>query len=180
MTQAVLKRIAQGDKTAVQACLKQYGGLVWSIAKRMSATTEDAEDATQEIFIEIWKNASRFDETKSSEPTFISMIARRRLIDRLRMAQSRPAPFSIEDLSEELGDSSNDRLQSFVEARQAFDALLKLEPEQRDILKLSIFFGLSHKEISDRIGMPLGTVKANVRRGLIRMRTMLGIKGPAA
>ena len=65
MAQVTLKRIASGDKTAVQDCLDKYGGLVWSLARRMSPNTDDAEDAVQEIFIDVWKNAARFDETQS-------------------------------------------------------------------------------------------------------------------
>jgi RNA polymerase sigma-70 factor (ECF subfamily) len=84
VAQAILKRIAAGDKTAVQDCLDSYGGLVWSLARRMSPNTNEAEDAVQEIFIDVWKNAARFDESQSSETTFVAMIARRRLIDRLR------------------------------------------------------------------------------------------------
>ena len=89
MAEAILHRITQGDQTAVQDCLKKYGGLVWSLARRMSANTDDAEDAVQEIFIDVWKNAARFDESQSSETTFIAMIARRRLIDRLRYTNRR-------------------------------------------------------------------------------------------
>lgn len=180
MTQAVLKRIAEGDKTAVQECLKQYGGLVWSLAKKMSQTVEDAEDAIQEIFIEIWKNAYRFDETKSSEATFISMISRRRLIDRLRAGQSRISPMSLETLTVEPINDFDSTLISNMDARQAAEALQGLKPEQRDAIKFSIIHGLSHREISEKMGVPVGTVKTNVRRGLIQMRTMLGINGATA
>ncbi|HTK36951.1 MAG TPA: sigma-70 family RNA polymerase sigma factor, partial [Pyrinomonadaceae bacterium] len=84
MAQAILQRIAAGDRTAVQDCLDTYGGLVWSIARKMLRSNEDTEDAVQEIFVDIWKNAERYDDAQSSETTFIAMIARRRLIDRIR------------------------------------------------------------------------------------------------
>lgn len=177
MTQAVLKRIAEGDKTAVQDCLKQYGGLVWSMAKRMSPTIEDAEDAVQEIFIDLWKNAGRFNPAKSSEPTFVSMIARRRLIDRLRAAGARIAAHSFEEIPSEPKDEIGSDLHSRIEAKQAAEALRSLKREQRSVIELSIYHGLSHQEISDRTGMPLGTVKTHARRGLMQMRTLLGIVG---
>lgn len=179
MSEALLKRIAQGDKSAVQDCLKKYGGLVWSLAKRMSATTEDAEDAVQEVFIDVWKHAARFDEAQASEATFIAMIARRRLIDRLRASNRRLSPASLEDITTEPSDGFENKLHSYVEARQAVEALKNLRPEQRQVLELSIYHGLSHQEISDKTGIPLGTVKTHARRGLIQMREMLGIGGTA-
>ena len=90
MARAILQRIADGDKTAVQECLDTYSGLVWSLARRLIGFSDEAEDAVQEIFIDVWKNAARFDEAQASETTFIAMIARRRLIDRIRRIQRQP------------------------------------------------------------------------------------------
>lgn len=174
MAQAILQRIATGDKTAVQDCLKAYGGLVWSLARRMSPNTDDAEDAVQEIFIDVWKNAERFDASQSSETTFIAMIARRRLIDRLRYANRRITPDSLDDLMVEPVNVS-ENLQVGVEAREAAKALQTLRPEQQQVLQLSIIQGLSHQEISDATGMPLGTVKTHARRGLLQVREYLGL-----
>ena len=175
MTQAILKRIAAGDKTAIQDCLNAYGGLVWSLARRMSPNTDDAEDAVQEIFIDIWKNAERFDELQSSETTFVAMIARRRLIDRLRYSNRRISAGSLEDMVAEPSNDSDKNLQISVEAREAARALESLRPEQRQVLQLSIIQGLSHQEISDATGMPLGTVKTHARRGLLQVREFLGL-----
>ncbi len=175
MAQAILHRIASGDKTAVQDCLKFYGGLVWSLARKMSPNTDDAEDAVQEIFIDIWKNAERFDESQSSETTFIAMIARRRLIDRLRYSNRRISASSLEDVVAEPANNSNEDLQICVEAKEAAQALKTLRPEQRQVLQLSIVQGLSHQEISDATGMPLGTVKTHARRGLLQVREFLGL-----
>ena len=174
MPQAILKRIADGDQDAVQDCLKAYGGLVWSLARRMLRNTEEAEDAVQEIFVDIWKNAARFDESQASETTFIAMIARRRLIDKIRFSQRRIAPDSIEDILTEPTGSSGTEIQTLVEGREAMKALDELRPEQRQVLQLSIIHGLSHQEISDAIGMPLGTVKTHARRGLLQVREILG------
>src|SRR5215212_9595046 len=86
---SILQRIAGGDQTAVQDCLNQYGNLVWYLVKKFNGNAEDAEDAAQEIFIDIWRNAARFDAAKAPEAAFITMIARRRLIDRLRKHKRR-------------------------------------------------------------------------------------------
>jgi len=172
---SILYRIASGDKTAVQDCLKTYGGLVWALAKRMLPNQNDAEDAVQEIFIDVWKNAARFDETQASETTFVAMIARRRLIDRLRKTSRRPNIDSLEDILAEPADGKGNDLQTNVEAREAAEAMKNLRPEQRQILHLSIVQGFSHQEIADALAMPLGTVKTHARRGLIQVREFLGL-----
>ena len=174
MTQAILKRIADGDQNAVQDCLKTYGGLVWSLARRMLRNNEEVEDAVQEIFIEVWKNAARFDPALASETTFIAMIARRRLIDKIRFSQRRISADSLEDILAEPAGSSEKEMQMLVEGREAFKALNELRPEQRQVLQLSIIHGLTHQEIADATGMPLGTVKTHARRGLLQAREILG------
>ena len=175
VSQTTLQRIAEGDQSAVQACLKTYGGLVWSLARRMLRNTEDAEDAVQEIFLEIWKNAGRFDPVQASETTFIAMIARRRLIDRIRYSQRRISADSIEEILAEPSVRSDETMQTNVEAREAAKAMDQLRPEQRQVLQLSIVNGLSHQEIAEATGMPLGTVKTHARRGLIQVREVLGL-----
>jgi len=178
VSQAILKSIADGDKTAVQACLKTYGGLVWSLARRMLRNSDEAEDAVQEIFVDIWKNAAKFDPERSSETTFVAMIARRRLIDRIRFSQRRISTDSLEDVHAEPVDRSDKTMQISLEAGEASKALESLRPEQRQVLNLSIIQGMSHQEISDSTGMPLGTVKTHARRGLMQAREFLGLGNP--
>lgn len=175
MGKAILERIAKGDKSAVQDCLDAYGGLVWSLARRMLANADDAEDAAQEIFIDIWKNAERFDAAQASETTFVAMIARRRLIDRMRRTQRQPGLDSLDDMTIEPARDDHHQIQTSVEAREAAEAMNELRPEQRQVLQLSIVQGLSHQEIADLTGMPIGTVKTHARRGLIQIRESLGL-----
>lgn len=177
MADTILKRIALGDRDAVKDCLDKYGGLVWSIARKMLRNSDDAEDAVQEIFVDIWKNAERFDESQSSETTFIAMIARRRIIDRIRRMNRRITADSFEDVVAEPELRDDKRVQLSVEAGQAAEALRSLKPEQQRVLQLSIVQGLSHQEIADLTGMPLGTVKTHARRGILQAREMLGLKG---
>ncbi|CAN5846014.1 sigma-70 family RNA polymerase sigma factor [soil metagenome] len=175
MAQIILKRIASGDKSAVQECLDTYGGLVWSLARRMSPNSDDAEDAVQEIFIDVWKNAARYDEAQASETTFVAMIARRRLIDRLRKTNRQPNIDSLEDVLAEPSGGKDTDIQMYVEAKEAAQAMKNLRPEQRQILHLSIVQGFSHQEIADALTMPLGTVKTHARRGLLQVREFLGL-----
>jgi RNA polymerase sigma-70 factor (ECF subfamily) len=143
----------------------------------MLRNSEEAEDAVQEIFVDIWKNAKRFDGSKASETTFIAMIARRRLIDRIRYSTRRITADSIDDVLLEPFTRHDQQLQTSIEARQAAEAMRTLRPEQQQVLRLSIVQGMSHQEISEATGMPLGTVKTHVRRGILQVREFLGLGG---
>jgi RNA polymerase sigma-70 factor (ECF subfamily) len=178
----ILPRVARGEEFAVEEFMSSYGNLVWALAKRFTNTAEDAEDAAQDIFLEVWQNAGRYDSAKSAESTFITMIARRRLIDRLRKTYRQPQTQSIENSFEVQAAAGEKQLQAKVEAKQAVKAMSQLRPEQRNLMLMTIFDGLSHGEIAQITGMPLGTVKTNIRRGFNRMREImsLGAFGKAA
>ena len=103
------------------------------------------------------------------------MIARRRLIDRLRYNNRRLSPDYLEDTLTEPANRYDEQMQASVEAKQAARAMKNLRPEQQTVLQLSIIQGLSHQEISDTTGMPLGTVKTHARRGLLQVRELLGL-----
>ena len=175
MAVAILKRIAKGDSSAVQECLKTYSGLVWSLARRMLRNSDEAEDAVQEIFVDIWRNADRFDEAKASETTFVAMLARRRLIDKIRYSQRRLSPESLDDVLLEPFTRADQTLDTCIEADQAAEAMRNLRPEQQQVLRLSIVQGMSHQEIAEATGMPLGTVKTHARRGLLQVRELMGL-----
>lgn len=175
MSDSILKRLANGDQSAAEDCLKTYGGLVWSLARRMLWNSDDAEDAVQEIFVDVWKNAGRFDESLASETTFIVMIARRRLIDRIRFVERRISPDSLDDMIIEPQDSTEPDQQTVIEAREAYGVLRELRQEQRQVLELALVHGHSHQEIADLTSMPLGTVKTHARRGLLQARELLGV-----
>jgi RNA polymerase sigma-70 factor (ECF subfamily) len=175
MTSSLLQRIASGDSAAVRECIDQYGALVWSIARRMSRTPSDAEDATQEIFLDIWRSAGRYDASQGSDKVFIAMIARRRLIDRLRKTSAEPAMEPVETLETVAWADPGTASETAIEAEQAARALTELRPEQRQVLELGLLHGLSQSEIAIRLNMPLGTVKSFMRRGLIQVRKYMNI-----
>ena len=179
---SILERIAQGDQGAVPECIDTYGGLVWSLARRFLRNSADAEDAVQDIFIDLWNSAARFDPVLASESTFVSTIARRRLIDRLRQQTRRPGMDSLDD--EEVGETRLPSVDAPMEA-EADVALVEriladMEPENRQILSLSLYEGYSHSEIAEQMSLPLGTVKTRIRRGLIGIRERLNISPDSA
>lgn len=174
LSDSLLQRVAAGDTAAVAACVDHYGGLIWSLARRFLGRPSDCEDAVQEVFIEIWKNASRFDPSVAAEATFVSMIARRRLIDRARRDSRRVdvASISVEELTIAAPDDANE-VDLADEAARANSALSQLKPQQQKVLRLAVCDGIPHQSIADRLGIPLGTVKTHVRRGLIKIREEL-------
>jgi RNA polymerase sigma-70 factor (ECF subfamily) len=170
---SILQRVAGGDQAAVNECLATYDRLVWSLARRYLRNQADAEDAVQDIFIEIWKTAGRFDPALASEVTFISMITRRRLIDRIRKNARRPALDSIDEQVGADQPAVASTLDGEAEVAIVWQVLQELEPRQQKILSLSLYEGYSHSEIAGMLDMPLGTVKTRVRRGLIYVRDKL-------
>ncbi len=176
MSESLLRRVAGGDGEAVEECLDRYGGLVWTLARRFTEDPAEADDAVQEIFIDLWKSAARYDESVSSEATFISMIARRRLIDRRRKIGRQPdiQPLPEKLVSKEPSGSSVAEIQD--DAAKAKRAMEKLRPEQRQVLQLSVVEGMTHQQIASHTSMPLGTVKTHARRGLMRIRELLEVR----
>jgi RNA polymerase sigma-70 factor, ECF subfamily len=179
MADSLLKRVANGDSGAVKEVMDQFGGLVWSLARRSCYNPADAEDATQEIFLDIWKSASRYDESKGSETLFVAMIARRRLIDRIRRQGREPYMEDVDAPGLELPTRTDSESETFTEAALAAKAVATLKPAQQRVLELGLLQGLSHSEIADVTGMPLGTVKTQMRRGLIRVRELMQVDGVA-
>ena len=179
MPLSILQRVADGDAAAVDECLDKYGGLVWSLARRLCPRHEDAEDAVQEIFVEIWRNAAKFDPGIASEATYITVVARRRLIDRDRR---RGRDLDTTSLNEEVlvADAEQvNQTEISEEVARAREYMQQLRPEERQVLELSINHGLSQSQIAETTSLPLGTVKTHARRGLIRLRELLGVE-PAA
>lgn len=177
MTDCVLPRIAAGDPAAVPDCIARYGGLVWSLACRFLGNPVDAEDAVQDVFIELWKNAGRYDPARSSEPTYVTMIARRRLIDRKRRAARAPAPQPLAD--DPIGPEGTARVEIEDEAAKAEAVLAGLRADERRVIQMAVYQGLTHEQIAAETGLPVGTVKTHIRRGLIRVRERMAPTGGA-
>ena len=170
----LLTRIANGDKAAVSECVDRYGGLLFALASRFTRTEADAEDAVQDVFIELWKSAARFNPAIASEKTFVSMIARRRLIDRARRRKLDLTSANVDQVASAVDDVGRE-LEVHDEASKATAILDQLPGDQCKAIRLAIFGGLSHAQIAAVTGLSLGTVKTHIRRGLNTIRQRLGI-----
>ena len=174
----ILERLAEGDQSAADDCVREYGGLIWRLGRRyLDQAESEIEDAVQDVFVEIWLHAKRFDSSKGSEPAFIATIAHRRLIDRQRrigMQRRKMTKYANEV-------AKNTQAPSAIEAksptsavgtiyRQELEAGFRALPDdERNALWLSVFHGLSHRDISEATSVPIGTVKSRLRRAMIRL-----------
>ncbi len=158
--------------------LHQYGPLVWSLARSFTHSIADAEDASQEVFLHLWKKAGQYDPALGLEIQFISVAARRRLIDWVR-AHSKPTVVVNRSFESAESRSLSDRLLNDEEAARAWNVLSKLVLEQQTVLVLSFVHGLTHNQIAEHLQIPLGTVKTNLYRGLASLREEVATQGPS-
>ena len=179
LSEPLLPSVATGLPGAAERCLDRYGGLVWSLARKYFAEPADAEDAVQEAFVSLWRSAGRFDPEVASETTFVAMIARRRIIDLVR--RSRSASPSTEPTGEAIDPAaiadapSTPGLEILEEVERIRNRMQSLREEERRVLDLAVCQGLSQSRVAEVTGWPLGTVKSHARRGMARLREMLGV-----
>lgn len=175
---SILERMAAGEEQALSDCMNQYGKLIWSVICRFCRIPAERDDAMQEICVEIWRSAGRYNPEVAKETTFLTMIARRRMIDRLRKEDRKPPHDSLDDIHTESrpqADSAPDHAEIEIVDR----VLCSLPADQQTAIKLSVVHGYSHSEIAERTNMPIGTVKTHIRRGLILLRERLSEQGGA-
>jgi RNA polymerase sigma-70 factor (ECF subfamily) len=162
-----LMRIGRRDENAMENIFRRYSGPVYSVALRVLHDTGQAEDVLQEVFLQLWRNPTAFDQDRGSLGAWLMVIARNRAIDLLR--RRKPSD-SVDDVV--LASSINvaDEAERNVMMEKVHRALAELPSEQRKSLELAYFEGLSHTEIASRTGDPLGTVKTRIRQALITLR----------
>jgi RNA polymerase sigma-70 factor (ECF subfamily) len=163
---ALLDRLAAGDPAALGEAFDRYSGLVNGLALRILKDTAEADEVIQEVFLQVWRQATRFDRARGSAEAWICTITRTRALDRLRRRTSRR-----EDSAEAL-EGSGDAPRT-VEALAVRQALSTLPADQRTALELAYYEGLTQSEIAERLGAPLGTVKTRIRTAMIRLRDVL-------
>lgn len=164
---ALIGRIRAGDESAMADLYDRYSGIVYGVALRVLGNTTAAEDVLQEVFLQLWRNPQAFDADRGRLPAWLAVITRNRAIDHLR---KRPPEEDIEDLTVSTGVN----LENAAAQRQAVDkvrgVLSQLPAEQRRLLEMAFFDGMTHSEIAEKTGEPLGTIKTRIRTGLLVLR----------
>jgi RNA polymerase sigma-70 factor, ECF subfamily len=164
------------DESALAALYDESSRLVYTIALRILQDEADASEVVLDVYRQVWTAAARFDERRGSAAAWIALLARSRAMDRRRFLGTRArSAAKMEELDEVMSyDSSPESLAIHSQrSRSVKRALAEIPPEQRLALELAFFSGLSHSEIAQQLGEPLGTVKTRIRLAVSRLRDML-------
>ncbi|MGY3320321.1 RNA polymerase sigma-70 factor (ECF subfamily) [Arthrobacter sp. TE12231] len=174
---SLLELIAQGD----QAAFAEFYGLtsrrVFGMARRVLIDTELSEDTTQEVFLQVWQNAAKFNAAAGSPLAWLMTISHRRAVDKVRSSQSatdREAKYGAS--SQEIEhDSVSDEVGSRLEAEAVVRCLETLTDTQQESVRLAYYGGLTYREVAERLNAAVPTIKSRIRDGLIRLKTCLGV-----
>jgi RNA polymerase sigma-70 factor (ECF subfamily) len=167
---ALVTAIRSGDQGAMAALYDRFSSIVYAVALRVLQDTGAAEDVLQDIFMQLWRNPGAFDSSRGNMAAWLAVIARNRAIDALR--KRRPQD-DIEDVIVSVETdlaSETDRSRAMAKVR---GALQGMPSPQRSALEMAYFEGLTHTEIAEKTGEPLGTVKTRIRTGLLSLRKIL-------
>jgi RNA polymerase sigma-70 factor (ECF subfamily) len=175
---ALVSKLSQGDRSAFDALYTQYRLLVFGTALQVLHSQEDAEDTTQEIFSKLWNHPDLYSSQKGRLASWLTTMAKNRSIDRLRSRERRSKlrnGFEQETQMEKGWQAPDPSLEVEIGelGQQARSAVMELTPEQQEVINLAYFEGLTQQEIATKIGTPLGTVKARIRRGLGRLKGII-------
>ncbi len=174
----LLKRISQGDEKSFAQLYDRYSGLLFSMIFRILKDEKESEDVLQEAFMLIWDKSGVFDATVGKPSTWITALARNKSIDRLRSKQARLQVLDVAqtEIIESLPTPSNPQDEIWREEKAATvrAAMKELPQEQKEVLEMAYFGGMTQVEISQKIQEPLGTIKARIRRGILKLRDGLG------
>jgi len=174
----LIQQVAQQDREAFSELYDRCSSLVFTLAIRMLKVRSDAEDLLQEVFVQVWRQASNYSADRGSPEAWIINIARSRAIDKIRSIRRMEKSFVL--TGDPARAESSDNVESSAaesEVRLTMNSALASLPEaQRRVLELAYFDGLSQSEIAARLAEPLGTVKTRMRSGIQRLRDILGTK----
>ena len=163
----LVARIRAGDQQAMSELYDRYGKVVYAVSLRVLQDTSAAEDVVQDVFLQLWRNPDAFDASRGSLAAWLAVIARHRSIDRLR---KRRPEVDIEDCVIAGGPDLRDETERALVIEKVRVVLAEMNPDQRKVLELAFFQGLTHTEIAEKTGEPLGTIKTRIRSGLQLLR----------
>jgi RNA polymerase sigma-70 factor, ECF subfamily len=178
-TEELLRLVARGDESAFAALYDAVAPRVYGLVLRVLRDPAQAEEVAQEVLVEIWRTAGRYDGTRGSATSWMFTIAHRRAVDRVRAEQAgaerirRVAAASVETPYDEVVEQATARLDQ-AQVRRCLDGLTDL---QREAITLAYYGGHTYREVAELLGAALPTIKSRMRDGLIRMRDCLGVAG---
>ena len=168
----LMHRVSAGDEEAVAELYDRFGSLVYKVARQFLSTRAEAEDAVQEVFIRLWQTADRYDTRRAKLVTWVMLIARRHLIDRLRRNAARPTTRTSEGVADgSAPDGRPDRKpQEKEQNTRLLQRISELPELQRTVIERAYLHGYTLREVSQQLEAPLGTIKSALSRGLHRLR----------
>jgi RNA polymerase sigma-70 factor (ECF subfamily) len=175
--ESLLRDVAQGNRAAFAEMYDRISSRVMGLVTRLLRDRAQSEEVTQEVFLEIWQQASKFDSNRGSGMAWVLTMAHRRAIDRIRASQKsheRDLRIGIRDMERDF-DQVSESVEIRVENERVKHAMSRLTQLQREAVILAYYGGYSHSEMAEILGIPLGTVKTRLRDGMIRLRDELGV-----
>jgi RNA polymerase sigma-70 factor, ECF subfamily len=172
----LIQRIGMGDRASFVEFFTRFSRLVYSTAFKVVGSEADAQDIMQDVFFMIWEKAPRYDPERGKPLTWALTITRNKAIDKLRSLQRRSRLHDAAQNENEVGEQqvTFDQLDSVERGQIVLNAVMKLNKEQREAIELAYFKGLTQQEIAVQLHQPLGTVKARIRRGVLRLKKIIG------
>lgn len=173
----LLRQIAAGDRPSFAEFYDRHSALMFSVACKILNDSSEAKDVLQETFMQIWEKASKFDPKLGKASSWAAILVRNKAIDRIRASQRRTR--LAEEVSAEqviaakVDNTANEAIYGPEKAQLIQTAIVELTAEQRQAIELAYFSGLTQDEISKKLNEPLGTIKARIRRGLLKLRDQL-------
>jgi RNA polymerase sigma-70 factor, ECF subfamily len=174
----LVERIGRGDRSCFEQLYERFSGVLFSTAYRILNDQEGAEDVLQDVFVQIWDKASMYDSRRGKPLTWAVTLARNKAIDRLRSVQRRNR--LNDEVEQEAvidaqmqGEQPVDAVEAKEKSRLIRSAVLQLSKDQREAIELAFFAGLTQNEIADELKQPLGTVKARIRRGMMKLKELV-------
>lgn len=180
ITVDVLARIARGDETAMGELYNRTSGPIFRLACRLLRDAGAAEEVVHDVYMQVWRKAAEFNPARGTPTAWLLVIARSRASDRLRSRRAYQYEQTLDDAPSTAFSIESKLEQSLIcgqSAQYLQNALSHLPEQQQRLIEMGFFQGLSHQEIADKTGQPLGTVKTRIRSGISRLRDSLTSSG---
>ncbi len=173
----LIRLVALGDEAAFEALYDAMAPRVFGLVRRIVRDPAQSQEVAQEIFVDVWQQAARFDADRGKAVSWILVIAHRRAVDRVRASQAstdRDLRQGIKEFQESY-DDVEDTVEALLESERVNKALESLTQVQQEAIRLAYYGGYTHQEVAELLKVPVGTVKTRIRDGMIRLRDRLGV-----